>query len=298
MSTNNPADRASTDGELALTTSADSSIGDVLRRSKGLTDEQIEQIVLYQRANNLRFGESAVALNFANNDEVLWALSQQFHYPYAIKGERELSEELRAAIDPFGEQSEVFRDLRSQLLTDFFTADKPKAALAIVSPDSGDGKTFFSANLAVVLSQLGAKTLLVDANLRTPRQHEVFKIRNDVGLSSILMGREESHVIHQITDLPSLFVMPAGTVPPNPLELVQRPAFGLLINDLLNKFDHIVVDTPGATNGSDSRVIAAKCGAALVIGRRHRTKMDGLEKLGFGLARSGIRLAGMVINEH
>lgn len=274
------------------------SLGQVLRSFKGLTDEQIEQIVLHQRAHNLRFGESAVALNYANRDEVMWALSQQFHYPYANKDEHKFPSELVTAVSPFDEASEVFRDLRSQLLDDFFAAQKAPTALAVVSPHAGDGRTFFAANLAVALSQLGARTLLVDANLRSPRVHSVFNISNNTGLSSILLGREESNVIHQIVGLPSLYILPAGAIPPNPMELVQRPAFGLLMHDLISKFDHVVVDTPSAASGADSRVIAAKCGSGLMIGRRDRSSMSSLEKLAQGIAKSGARLAGLVINDH
>lgn len=285
-------------GRSVLPNGGGPSLGQVLRNSKGLTDEQIEQIVLHQRTHNLRFGESAVALNYANRDEVLWALSQQFHYPYVSKEERKFPSELVTAVSPFDEISEVFRDLRSKLLDEFFSEHKATSALAVVSPNAGDGRTFFAANLAVALSQLGARTLLVDANLRNPRLHSVFRIGNNTGLSSILMGREESNVIHQLAGLPSLYVLPAGAPPPNPIELVQRPAFGLLMHDLINRFDHVVVDTPSAAAGADSRVIAAKCGSALLVGRRDRTPMSRLEKLADGVAKSGARLAGLVINEH
>ena len=83
--------------------------------------------------------------------------------------------------------------------------------------------------MAVALSQLGGRTLLIDADLRSPRQHEIFKVNNHSGLSSILSGRSEGNVLRQVEEFPSLFVMPVGVVPPNPLELLQRPAFGLRI---------------------------------------------------------------------
>src|SRR5690606_31496730 len=117
-----------------------------------------------------------------------------------------------------------------------FNGEEPRRALAIVSPNSGDGKTFFSANLAIALSQLGGRTLLVDADMRGPRQHEVFGVEGTAGLSGLLSGRAEANVIIQAPDLPSLFLLPVGITPPNPLELVERPAFGLLLRELLNKF--------------------------------------------------------------
>ena len=89
-----------------------------------------------------------------------------------------------------------------------------------------------------------------------------------------------------------------GTLPPNPLELVQRPAFGLLMRELLTKFDHVVVDTPAASHGADARVLAAKCGAALVIGRRRATRMRVLQQLLHDLAKTGTHMAGVMVNEY
>ena len=141
------------------------------------------------------------------------------------------------------------------------------------APSSGDGKTFFAANLAVALAQLGGRTLLVDADMRGPRQHEVFGIENDRRACRASCRAVPSRsVIQQVAGLPSLFVLPVGITPPNPLELVERPAFGLLMRELLSKFDHVVVDTPAAVFGADAAVIAARCGAALVIARKGRSR--------------------------
>jgi receptor protein-tyrosine kinase len=226
-------------------------------------------------------------------------LSQQFHYPCATEDDAiALSEELVMARDPFSDQAETFRDIRSQLIMGVLSPDQPRRALAVLSPNVGDGKTYFAANLAVAFSQLGARTLLVDADMRTPRQHDIFNVAGRAGLSNILAGRAEADVIHQSSALPSLYVLPVGTLPPNPLELVQRSAFGLLMRELLGKFDHIVVDTPAACHGADARVLAAKCGAALAIGRRNTTRMDAMQTLISQLSKSEAKLAGVLINEH
>src|SRR5882724_7981439 len=216
----------------------DRAIGDFIRQIRNLTDEQIQRIVAYQREHGLRFGESAIALKLASRDDVLWALSQQFHYPYAAREGGHFHEELVAAVDPFCDQAEAFRELRSQLMMGVMAHDGQRRALAVLSPDSGDGKSFFASNMAITFSQLGGRTLLVDADMRTPRQHTLFNVANHSGLSSILSGRSDVDVIHQVQDLPSLYVLPVGTTPPNPLELVQRAAFGLLMQELLSKFDH------------------------------------------------------------
>ena len=273
------------------------SIGSLIAETRHLSADQVERVLQHQRKLGIRFGEAAIALGYASTDDVLFALSQQFHYPYAPEEKRKSNPELVALNQPFGVQAESFRAIRSQIMMRLFNEGQDRRAIAVVSPDSGDGKTFFCANLAITLAQLGGRTLLVDADMRGPRQHAVFGIDNHAGLSGILSGRAESKVIQQIPGVPSLFVLPVGITPPNPLELVERPAFGLLIRELLSKFDHVVVDTPAAMYGSDSAVIAARCGAALVVARKHKARVVALQDLVANLAESSAALAGVIVND-
>lgn len=276
----------------------DLQIGHHLRVKRGLTEEQVGEVLRFQRRHGMRFGEAAIALGLVSGDDVLWALSKQFHYPYAPERGNDLDPELVAAADPFSDDAEVFRDMRSRLMVGNEPGpDQPARALAVVSPDVGDGKTYFAANLAVAYAQLGVNTLLVDADLRTPRLHRLFALDEGPGLSSVLSGRPEPHVIRRVGSLPNLHVLPVGAVPPNPLELVQRPAFGLLMRELLVRFDHVIVDTPAASQGADARVIADKCGAALVIGRRRVTRMRALQRVLTDIGRTNAQVAGVMINE-
>jgi chain length determinant protein tyrosine kinase EpsG len=275
----------------------DRSIGDIIAETRHLSAGQVEQILALQRERGIRFGEAAIQLGFASTDDVLFALAQQFHYPYAAEEQRKLSPELVALNQPFSVQAESFRAIRSQLMMRVFN-EQPRRALAVVSPNSGDGKTFFAANLAVTLAQLGGRTLLVDADLRGPRQHEVFNLSNNSGLSGILSGRVESQVVQQVPGVSSLFVLPVGITPPNPLELVERPAFGLLMRELVSKFDHVVVDTPASEYGADATVIAARCGASLVLARKHESRVGALEELTAVLSQSSTKLAGVIVNEY
>lgn len=275
----------------------DHSIGDIIRRTKDLTEAQVQQIVEFQKTRNVRFGEAAVALGFASDADVLFALSQQFHYPYTPEDRRDLNRELVLASQPFSMQAEAIRAIRSQLMMRVFSPNEPKRALAILSPNSGDGKTFFAANLGVAMAQLGGRTLVVDADMRNPRLHQVFSIPNPSGLSGILSGRQEDNVIYQAPDLPGLFVMPVGVTPPNPLELLERPAFRLLLGELLRKFDHVIVDTPASDKGTDATVIAAKCGAALVLARKDHSQVFAMQNLLNNVTASTAKLAGVIMNE-
>ncbi|MDB5893957.1 MAG: tyrosine protein kinase [Rhodoferax sp.] len=275
------------------------SIGDFIREARNLNQTQIDQILKHQREHHMHFGEAAIALKLASRDDVVWALSQQFHYPYAAEGAMSaLNDELIVALDPFSDEAEIFRDVRSQLLMGVLAPDQPRRALAVLSPNVGDGKSFFAANLAIAFSQLGGRTLLVDADMRTPRLHQLFGLQGGAGLSNILAGRADADVVHELPALPGLFVLPVGTMPPNPLELVQRPAFGLLMLEMCAKFDYVIVDTPAASHGADARVLAAKCGAALVMGRRGTSRMDAIHTLVHQVQKGHTRFAGVMINDH
>lgn len=275
----------------------DLALGEIFRETRKLDADQIEAILAHQREHGLLFGEAAVALKLVDGSDVLWALSRQFHYPYALEGRKQFDAELITATTPFSSVSETFRSIRSQLIRRL-AQDSERRAIAVVSADADDGKTFVAANLAIAFSQLGRRTLLIDADMRSPRLHKVFGIDNARGLSSILSGRLSARVLTPVTDLPSLFVLPVGVAPPNPLELLESPAFGLLIRELLGKFDHVIVDSPSAITGADAGVIAARCGAFVSVARQGRTRMDSMFELVQSLRDSSTQSLGFVLNEH
>jgi protein-tyrosine kinase len=100
-----------------------------------------------------------------------------------------------------------------------------------------------------------------------------------------------------VTHLPSLFVLPVGVLPPNPAELLERPAFELLVRELLVEFDHVVVDTPALEHGAEAANIAHKCGAALVVARQGRSHFHAVSGFVNTLRQHPITLAGVVMNE-
>jgi chain length determinant protein tyrosine kinase EpsG len=275
-------------------------IGALLDAKVALGAERVQQILEFARDKGVRFGEAAVAMGMVTQDQVLHALSEQFGYSYASEERRALMPELVGLNQPFSMQAEAFREIRSQIMARLYSAPpgQPRPALAVVSPSSGDGKTFFSANIAVSLAQVGGRTLLIDADLRGPRLHEVFRLDNKTGLSSVLAGHVSADVIQAVPDVANLFVMPVGIAPPNPLELIERPAFAALIRELANKFDHVIVDTPAMMYGVDAQVVAARCGAALVVARRDQSRVAALQRLVAVLSQGTASVAGVILNEH
>jgi chain length determinant protein tyrosine kinase EpsG len=260
------------------------------------------QIEAVARERGMRFGDAAVALGAATVDEVMQALARQFRYPaWPSRGRSRagssLSDEAVMLAQPYSPQAEAFRALRSQLIRQLFRPGQTGQALAVTSPDTGDGKTFLSGNLAIALAQMGGRTLLVDADLRGPRVHEVVRVDNDIGLSTVLSGRADLQCIQPVPVVNGLFVLPGGALPPNPLELIERPAFASLLRHLAVRFDHVVVDTPAAVYGSDAQAVADRCAATLVVARRHASRLVPLQRLTAALSQGPSRLVGVFLNE-
>ena len=283
-------------------------LGELLRDVCALGDADIARIVALQAERELRFGEAALQLGLVQPAQLQQALARQFGYACIDPAEHPHLAELSVAADPQGPAAELWRDLRAQLMLRVpapmpgpARAHQPGRVLAIVSPRRGDGRSHAAANLAAAFSQLGERTVLVDADLRAPRLHRLFDLADRPdrpGLSVLLADPVRVPEPQRIDVLPCLALLPVGAPPPNPLELLERPAFRLLVTELLRKFDHVIVDTPPASSGSDAAVIASRCGAALVVSRKNKTRMASLNTLVDSMVAASAKLAGVVLNEH
>ena len=288
----------STGDSLALVTANGRSIGSIVSEANNLTPEQVESVLKYQRENGVRFGEAAVALGFVKPRDVVWALAQQFSYPYVSPESTGISADLITALDPFSAPAESFRDVRSHILQSNAENSSGRRALAVVSANHGDGRTHTAANLAVTFSQLGARTVLIDADMRNPGLHKLFNVESSNGLSSVLAGRGEANVVQPIKELENLFLLPVGVTPPNPLELVQGRAFTQLLLDLVLKFDQVIVDTPAYCRGADSKVIARQCGEAIAVARPGKSRISDLKDMVATLNKAQFNFHGIIKNSH
>lgn len=275
----------------------DRSIGAILIDAGKLAPDGAERILRLQKEEGIRFGEAAVKLGLASEADIQQALSRQFDYPYLLAGEALVSEEIVAAYKPFTPQVEALRALRSQLMLRWFGAEPERKALAVVSPARGEGRSFLAANLAVVFSQLGEHTLLIDADMRHPRQHELFGLENRSGLSAILSGRGEVNAIERIPSLLDLSVLSAGAVPPNPQELISRPLFSRLMEELGREFDVIIIDTPAGDGCADAQTLAVRAGAALLVAHKNVSRLRAARHLADGLTQASAMVVGVVLNE-
>lgn len=271
-------------------------IGAILMDRGLLSPEGAESILKLQREAGLPFGDAAVQLGLLSEGDIQFALSQQFDYPYLpLAGDKPVSEELVAAYRPFSHEVEDLRALRSQLMLRWF-GKAGHRALAIVGSGHGEGRSFLAANLAIVFSQLGERTLLIDADMRTPRQHQFFKLDNRIGLSSLLGGRANGNTIVPVASFSSLAVLPAGPTPPNPQELLNRPTFAHLLETVGGAYDVILIDTPAAAGCADGTMIATRAGGALAVTRRNETRVAAFAGLTRTLAAAGVAVVGSVLN--
>lgn len=272
------------------------SIGAILIDTGRLSTEDAERILRLQKEQGKRFGDAAIELGVLTEDDIRYALASQFDYPYLPPGDNSLSHELVAAYKPFSPVVEQLRALRSQLMLRWFDGEAERKALAIISPGAGEGRSFIAANLAIVFSQLGERTLLIDADLRTPRQHELFKLGNSAGLSGLLAGRANTDAVVRVPSLLGLSVLPAGAVPPNPQELLGRAAFVETLYSLGRDYDVIIIDTPAASEYADAQTITARAGAGLMLARKNQSSIPDIVELTRSLQQSGATLVGSILN--
>ena len=275
-------------------------LGAILIDGGQLKPEDAERVLQYQKQQNLRFGEAALRLGLISEADIQFALSRQFAYAYLRRtpGEmRPLSDELVAAYQPFSSRVEQLRAIRSQLMLRWFDRAEERQVLTVVGAECGEGRSYLAANLAIVFSQLGERTLLVDADMREPRQHFMFHLENQIGFSTLLAGRSREEAIVRISDLAGLSVLPAGPTPPNPLELLNRLNFDEFMIKAKGAYDVVIVDTPAMTSGEDAAMIAVRTGAALAVARAGSTRVAAYTDLVQGLMDAGVAVVGSVLNE-
>jgi chain length determinant protein tyrosine kinase EpsG len=274
----------------------ESSIGRILLDSGKLTPEQAERVLRFQKEKGVRFGEAAKSLGFITDADIQYVLAQQFDYPYLQPNQGGYTHALVAAYQPFTPQVEMLRAIRSQLMLRWFS--EQHKSLVIVAVDAEDGASLFTANLAVVFSQLGEKTLLVDANLRTPQQQQIFKIKGNQGLSDVLADRAHlDAVIEKVDPLVDLSILSAGTVAPNPQELLSRDNFISINKELASRFDVILMDSAPFKLGADTLTLAGKVGGVLLVARKHITRVQDIAKMADSLKYSGCQVVGSVLLE-
>lgn len=299
---------------------ADTRIGALLQQAGKLSVEGIARVVHLQKESGLRFGVAAQRLGLVDQQDIDAAIAGQFACPVAARADSPLAPQLVVAFQPSSAQSDTLRAIRSQLLLRWFSLGRH--ALVISGAGSGDASSVLAANLALVFAQLGQRTLLVDANLRHGIQHTLFGLHAQPrlplpdlarsgssrpglswpslerpGLSDVLAGRAGLDAITQVPGFPALSMLPSGTVPPNPQELLERASFAALHGQLGDAYDVVLYDVAPTSHGAEALAVGSHAGAALLVAQKDRTPFAALKRLAQQMTAASVTVIGSVLVE-
>ncbi len=217
-------------------------------------------------------------------------------------------EDLVVASNPKSSFAEAVKSIKTNLM--FSSVEKEAKVVLITSPESGDGKSFLAANLATAFSQDGKKVLIIDGDMRKGRQHEIFGVVNDptAGYSNYILKykdmddagmmafiRPEMYI--RQTRVPSVYLLPAGPTPPNPLELISSENNRRLINSLRDQYDLVIIDCPPALGLSDALVMSKYSDINVVCVSNAKTKIEELESVKKSFEKVNSKISGVVINK-
>lgn len=195
--------------------------------------------------------------------------------------------------DSMSAPAEAFRGLRTAL---YFSNHEGHQAIQITSSNMDEGKSTVASNLAVSIAQSGKRVILVDADLRKPRQHKIFNLPNLVGLSAVITGEAELADAVQTTEVADLTVLPAGVSPPNPAELLTSPEFPQLLDVLREKYEYVIVDTAPVLAVSDPCVVAPRVDGVLLVVSVSKNGRSDAERAKEILCGLETKLLGVVVN--
>jgi receptor protein-tyrosine kinase len=297
----NPSDFGEESGPEAAGTGAAGAgvgrVGEILLALGRLSEPQVIAVLDRQAHDARRFGELALMLGYSSQSDIELALSHQrasafkevlVDFPRALAG---------PLIDPDELGSEALVAVRSQLVHRWFGEEPEQRALAIVSTDSGDGRSYVCSRLARLFADLDEDTLLIDADLRNPSLHRIFGADNSVGLTTYLQGQIAQPPVRAVPGVPYLHLLSAGPAVEQPHRLIARNEFGRLLEHLAPQFRAIFIDTPATASGPDAITVALRASGALLVVRKDQARLADQNELVQRLTDSTVEVVGAVINE-
>ncbi len=261
-----------------------------LVKARGLTEADLARVVELQRARELQLAEALLQLKLVTVADLQEA-SQPEHRP-VLEVVGLASQSMRFVREPLHPIAEQIRALRTELLRR--RVDRAHNCIAIVSSNTGDGRSSLAAALAMACAQLDQPTLLVDVDLRQPRQHELFGLPRGSGLADTLDRGVPPRVLG-VQGFPHLAVLSAGTPVSNPLELLSSKPFADLMDSWRRRYRHVILDTTAAERGADVAAVASVAGAAVALARLNHTSLPASIELLKRLRSAGVSLLGSVV---
>lgn len=200
-----------------------------------------------------------------------------------------------ASTEPRSPVSEAFRSLRTNI--QFASVDRPLHTLLVTSPSPEDGKSTVSANLAVIQAQNGRKVVLLEADLRRPKVHKMLNLSNREGTSALFVDQEVNlNGQLQSTDVPDLFAITSGALPPNPAELLGSEKMSKILSKVGEIADLVILDSPPVMAVTDSSVLAPRVDGVLIVMQPGKTKLAASKQAIEQLKRAGANVIGVVLN--
>ncbi|MDP1382030.1 CpsD/CapB family tyrosine-protein kinase [Priestia megaterium] len=193
--------------------------------------------------------------------------------------------------DPVAEQ---YRTIRTNI--QFSGADEDIKSLVLTSSGPSEGKSTTAANLATVYAQQGLNVLLIDGDLRKPTAHYTFRLENHTGLTNVLTRQSSLGQAVQSTEVPNLYVLTSGPIPPNPSELLASKQMGEVLGEMKEQFDMVIFDTPPILAVADAQILANQVDASLLIVSSSKTEKDAALKAKELLTQAKSKLLGAVLN--
>ncbi len=216
------------------------------------------------------------------------------HIPLSSPAGR--SREVLATVSGDPSVIEPFRTLRTNIL--FTTLDRQRSTIVVTSAAPREGKSIVSANFACALAAAGHPTVLLDCDFRRPAQHRLFKRVRNVGVSDLILGEvQESDSIVAVDDVPDLWLVTSGRIPPNPSELLSSGPMRDLLSRLQQRFTYVVIDTPPVNAVADPLVVASYADATLFVVEQRRTSFAAARSAVQSLERVGAHVLGAVVNK-
>ena len=212
-----------------------------------------------------------------------------------------MKRELIAHKDPKSPISEIFRTLRTNI--QFMNTNKNLKTLLVTSTMPSEGKSWVASNLAVAFAQAGKRVVLIDADMRKGRLYNIFGVLPRPGLSNYLSGIDENNgpinIINYLreTEVPNLYIMPAGNIPPNPSELLITPQMLNLLQELEEKCDLIIIDGTPSKLVTDAVILSRIVDSTIIVTAHNQTKKDELQKVIRDIKNVGGNVAGVVYNK-
>jgi polysaccharide biosynthesis transport protein len=204
-------------------------------------------------------------------------------------------DKLAALKDLFSPESEAYRMIRSNI--QFAAIDRPAKVIMVTSPTPGEGKSTTVANLGVVMAQAGLKTIIVDADLRRPVQHQIFQVPNMIGLTDLLRTPKAELTDHlKQTAIENLYLISSGITPPNPSELLGSKRMEQVVAALAEQADVVIFDSPPAVAVTDAAVLSTKVDGVVLVIEAKRTRRDAAKQALLNLQQAGAHLLGGVLN--